>query len=142
MEQATRQIQIGLNGQKHLQATAVDNVKSLIFAWQQMGQKIYHKLFRWAWVSRGVITVDDMKKRFPNLSQKEAEEMQLKEEASARELVPGIPELVPNHVRISVLFRHFKNRRWSVSNRRYWLWCNLGQLKRVFQAEDIGFGTT
>ncbi|CAK9000257.1 Uncharacterized protein (Fragment), partial [Durusdinium trenchii] len=89
LEQATRQIQIGLNGQKHLQATAVDNVKSLIFAWQQMGQKIYHKLFRWAWVSRGVITVDDMKKRFPNLSQKEAEEMQLKEEASARELAEG-----------------------------------------------------
>lgn len=84
-----RAVALGTNGQKHLEASPTDNVKSLLFAWQEI-QK-YPNLLCWAWTSRGLVTDDEMRNLRPEVF--ESDERQ--RSTHFKELVPGIPLIVP-----------------------------------------------
>lgn len=79
-----------LNGQKHLQLKVEDNVNALIYAWEQMAS--YKRLLRWCWVSRGLVTEDEMKTLHPDV-----EDLHLSDPKATAftELVEGVPSLVP-----------------------------------------------
>lgn len=92
LTQANRPITIGLNGQRHLQVKAEDAVKSLIYAWQNMKQ--YKRLLRWTWVSRGLVTLEEMQEMHPDIDPSELHS-KADEPTPFSEIVPGVPLLVP-----------------------------------------------
>ncbi|CAK9086423.1 unnamed protein product [Durusdinium trenchii] len=73
LEQASRPIHLGLNGQKHLSVGVEENVKALIYSWQEMAN--YKRLLRWSWTSRGLVTPDEMKELHPKLNEEEKNEL-------------------------------------------------------------------
>ncbi len=83
---------IGLNGQRHLELSPLDNVKALIYAWSEM--RNYGRLLRWSWTSRGLVTKEEMADLHPELSEPDADD-DTNFSASFREMVPEIPVLVP-----------------------------------------------
>ncbi len=90
--QANRPITLGLNGQRHLQVSAEDAVKSLIFGWQEM--KKYTRLLRWSWTSRGLVSIEEMKQMHPDMDESELHSCP-DEPTPFSEIVPGVPLLVP-----------------------------------------------
>lgn len=95
LQQASKPIQLGLNGQKHLEVTVEQNVKALIYAWQKMSD--YKKLLRWSWTSRGLVTKEEMQEMHPDIP----EDGLLSEETSGSQpgiVVPGVPALIPSLV--------------------------------------------
>lgn len=91
--QASQPIELGMNGQRHLQVTVNDNVSSLIYAWQQM--QPYKRLLRWAWTSRGLVTEAEMMELHPGLSKEDLHSGDADAGIPFKELIPGVPVLVP-----------------------------------------------
>lgn len=89
--QASKPMVIGVNGQKHLEVSIMDNINALLFAWQEMHK--YERLLRWAWVSRGLLSEQEMRALHPNLSDDEYAAGPSGDTFS--NLVPGVPDLVP-----------------------------------------------
>lgn len=92
LEQASAPVLIGMNGQKHLQASLKDSIDSLIFAWD--GMKRYPGLLRWSWTRRGLITVEEMANLHPEMTAQEKKEC-ASHSSPFQNLVPEIPLLVP-----------------------------------------------
>ena len=91
---------LGLNGQKHLQVGPVDAIRSMIYAWQELSKPKFGRLFRWSWVSRGLVTKEEMQEAHPDLPDAGKEDSC----EESKEMVPGIPELVPPLASIIVDF--------------------------------------
>ena len=93
LTQASAPLNVGMNGQKHLQVTLQDSIRSLIFAWDRI--KVYPKLLRWSWTSRGLVTVEEMQEMHPDLSGPDRTALDPKSPCPFKELVPDIPVMVP-----------------------------------------------
>ena len=64
-------------------------VKALIWGWQQMVK--YPRLLRWAWVSRGLVSKEEMEAMHPGCDVDDDPP----EEGPFKQMVPGVPDLVP-----------------------------------------------
>lgn len=88
LQQAEKPVLLGVNGQKHVEVKLEDSIKALIWGWQQMAG--YHKLLRWAWVSRGLVTKEEMALLHGGKCEEYADG-----ESPWPEVVPGVPLIVP-----------------------------------------------
>lgn len=70
-----------------------ENVKALIYSWQEMAN--YKRLLRWSWTSRGLVTPDEMKELHPKLNEEEKNELGETSPSPFKQMVPEIPALVP-----------------------------------------------
>lgn len=88
--QANQAVRLGVNSQKDLQVSVMDNVRSLIFAWSEM--KKCRRLLRWSRVSRGLVTEEEMRSM---MDEDEARDPIAPDTPFQKELIPGVPDLVP-----------------------------------------------
>ena len=107
MVQASKPITLGLNGQKHLELSQQDNIRALMFAWDEMKQ--YRSVLQWSWVSRGLVTKEEMAEMNPDCPPEEPDTSR----RAFKELVPEIPLLVPilgpNVRQNMILYKRFED---------------------------------
>jgi len=83
---------LGATGQKHLQVTPENTLKSMMWAWEKLAP--YKRLIQWTWTSRGLVTAEEMRE----MNGGEAGEDPAEDVAATvfrAELIPGIPVLTP-----------------------------------------------
>ena len=97
LERFDSPVELGVNGQKHLEISPEASIKSLVFGWQEL-QK-YPSVMCWSWTSRGLVTDEEMQALRPEVF-KDGKAIKCSS-ATLKELVPGIPLLLPCLARIT-----------------------------------------